>query len=159
MTPTQHQAIHNIVHTDEQLQAAWNNPRRFRLPGFKNREVLIILIVAKDRGSYKWSASARVYNPIKKKIKSPAFLTKLEQTVVKLMLISELNGVGHIDRTEFRSKYALHLEARVTGDELGESLRPDLARNGKIVDQSEAIKLLDKLEDDLRPRIIKPNGN
>lgn len=65
-------------------------------------------------------------------------------------LVNELAGVGKPERTTFNSTYAIHLEAEVTGDELGESLGEDIVGNGHkkpIKDPLAAMAILDRLEE------------
>lgn len=169
MTPTQEYAIRNIVRTQEQIQAAWDKPRMFKIPTLINRAGLIVTVVVHDKRGYHWMTCVRIYHLKKHKVKPPEDLSLIERAQVGLILNSELMGVGHEEDVNFfDSQWALHMEKKVTGAELGEALKPDITGNGhkpKITSQGEATALLDKLEAQLKDKasnlvpFIKPNLN
>ena len=162
MTPTQQEAIHNMIKTPEELQAAWDKPRVFSIPLLQNRQAFIVTVVLHDTRGYHWMSCIRLYHSKKNKVKPPESYNGMEAAKVGLMLASELNGVGHEEDTRlFNSQWAMHIEKKVTGAELGELLKGGITgktnghKPGTITNQKAAIDLLNKFEKDLDSRIIK----
>lgn len=166
MTPTQKEALDNVIHTQEELQEVWSKPRVFNLPGnVINRQALVVTCVVSEGEKLKWAAAVRLYHPKRQKIKRAALFTASERNMITSVLKHELKDVGYA-HTEagFRSEFALHLTRDVTDLELSAKLKPHLTgTRPALVREDEAKSLLTKLEEDLgaktESRIIQPKFN
>jgi hypothetical protein len=162
MTPAQIEALKHPCKTQEQLQELWDKPRHFHFPGGgKFKLALVVLAVVEEPSGFKWTASVRMYNRSKGKFKSYALWTRSDRLTAERILSSELIGAGDAAQEEvFTTSTGTHLNRPLTTEERNLMLRPHLlGSNGHkpaaISTKEEALKLVDKLEDDF----IRPTNN
>jgi hypothetical protein len=156
MSPTQIEALSNIITDPAKVQEVWDKPRVFKFPTLNGRTALIVTCAVKQSTSstgYQWMTCVRIFHNKKRHVKPPETWTPFEETAVGLVLTNELVGVGKDDdsRQYFNSQWARHLVADLTTEELSLSLRKDLLGNGNghkpgvIVTEHSAMELVDKL--------------
>jgi len=138
MKPIQHAALICTLTTEDEIQAAWNNSRRFAIPGSKNHVLLVATMVVDDGGKACWHSTVRVLVTNVLKVQPVTMITKAEKRLIRSVLLSELQGVGGEPVMFFNSKLAMHYQKAVTADEneIAEELRRSVAElaksNGRV---------------------------
>lgn len=125
MTEVQLKALLNPVSTSEALQEVWNESRAYMFA--KDRTALVAVLVSEQDKTYSWTASIRVQNMKRNKLKKVAMLVSSERLRVRMILQNELNGVGlEIGSTEYDTEYTVNLTKKLTEDEYNVMLSPHL---------------------------------
>jgi hypothetical protein len=127
MKPRHIKALSKIITTNEDLQAAWNEPVQYKF--MKNRIALVTLLVAEDKEGHVWNAAVRICRK-GKAAKPYATWTIIEKHEARKFLLATLDDVGLVaSEGEFFSPFALHLSRKLTPEELGLALLHHLLGN------------------------------
>lgn len=96
MTRNQMSAVRRPVRTQEELQHAYDNPRRYAHGRNKTWLVFVTVSKVKDEDRWEWAVHLRLWNGLKKRLKAPKDWNEGEWAQARKMGVSELNGVGRI---------------------------------------------------------------
>jgi hypothetical protein len=118
MTPEQEYALLHPIDTQEDLQKAWDTPRRFRHSLSDKHMVLLNLCVVIDNGKWVWMAAVRTLHTKKGKLKPVASFLQVERLNAQMTLEQELLGVGKGVRSSWNTQYAAHMQDELTEEEV-----------------------------------------